>query len=362
MTEVEVRNFQSIEHAHIVIEGYTALVGRSNIGKSALVRAIKAALTGATGTAFVRHGPNCARRLKDAKKCQCKASVRIKREGFDLLWEKGDNDNRYTFNGQVFDSVERGTPSFLAEGYAPIKIGDDKEVLQVADQFDPIFLLNRTGGVIADVLSDVAHLDQINAAMRLVEKDRRDAVSTRKVREQDIVDLTQRLIGFDGLDDALAQVRKVEDRLGEIGTADQHLQKIERFIEIGRARAAELKRLSGVEDVVVPDSSTLSLGNLLQLTNWYERLVGFKAWFERVKGAENVTAPSIEPIRNAYTLFVTLGALTTKAEQLEREIAQAETLLKQSVEKAEAIQGEWNALGVCPTCTQPCGGTHLEAV
>src|SRR5277367_3768831 len=155
-TEVEVTNFQSIEHAKFVIEGYTALVGRSNIGKSAIVRAVKAALTGASGTSFVRHGPNCARRLKDAKKCQCKATVRIKREGFDLLWEKGDSDNRYTFNGQVNDSVGQGTPTFLQAGFAPIKIGDDKELLQVADQFDPIFLLNKTGGAVADVLSDVA--------------------------------------------------------------------------------------------------------------------------------------------------------------------------------------------------------------
>ena len=66
MTEVEVRNFQSVEHAVFRIEGFTALVGRSNIGKSALVRAVKAALTGATGTDFVRHGGLCARRLKDA--------------------------------------------------------------------------------------------------------------------------------------------------------------------------------------------------------------------------------------------------------------------------------------------------------
>jgi len=362
MTEVEVRNFQSIEHARITIQGYTALVGRSNIGKSALVRAIKAALTGATGTSFVRHGPSCARRLKDAKKCQCKASVRIKREGFDLLWEKGDNDNRYTFNGQVFDSVERGTPSFLTEGYAPIKIGDDKEVLQVADQFDPIFLLNRTGGVIADVLSDVAHLDQINAAMRLVEKDRRDAVSTRKVREQDVIDLTQRLIGFDGLDDALAQVKNVEDKLSELGTADQRLRQIERFIESGKTRAAEIKRLSGIEAIVVPDASSLSIGNLIQLTNWYNRLVGFKAWFERVKNAENATVPNIEPLRNANTLFTTLGALVTKADQLQREITQAEKLLDQAAQNAQQVQAEWDALGVCPTCAQPCGGTHLEAV
>ena len=33
MIEVEVRNFQSIEHISLKVEGFTALVGRSNIGK-----------------------------------------------------------------------------------------------------------------------------------------------------------------------------------------------------------------------------------------------------------------------------------------------------------------------------------------
>ena len=46
MLDVEIRNFQSIDHVHLRVEGFTALVGRSNIGKSAVVRAVKAALTG----------------------------------------------------------------------------------------------------------------------------------------------------------------------------------------------------------------------------------------------------------------------------------------------------------------------------
>jgi hypothetical protein len=366
MTEVEVRNFQSIEHARITIEGYTALVGRSNIGKSAIVRAIKSALTGATGTAFVRHGPHCARRLKDAKKCQCKASVRIKREGFDLLWEKGDNDNRYTFNGQVYDSVGQGTPSFLTEGYEPIQIGPDKELLQVADQFDPIFLLNRTGGVIADVLSDVANLDQVNAAMRLVEKDRREASSTRKVREQDVVDLTQRLVAFDGLDDAVAGVKAIEDKLADLGAADERLRQIERFLELAVARATAIKNLAGVEAVVIPSAtaSQTAVEGLLRLTRWYERLVALKTWWERAKGVEGLAPPDSDPLKTALTGLMTMNAFANRFDALSREVDHNEAAYKQIVETAGALQAEWDALGICPTCEQPCSGhaSMLEAV
>jgi hypothetical protein len=364
-TEVEVRNFQSIEHAHFTVEGYTALVGRSNIGKSAIVRAVKSALTGASGTDFVRHGPNCARRLKSAKKCQCKSTVRIKREGFDLLWEKGDNDNRYTFNGQVCDSVGSGTPDFLLKaGYGPIKIGDEKELLQVADQFEAIFLLNRTGGVIADVLSDVAHLDRVNSAMRFVEKDRREAVSTRKVREQDVADLATRLQEFDALDDALARVKAVEDQLVEVGRKETRLKQIERFLEAGSARGAEIKRLLGVENVAIPDAvaSLSSVDGLLRLTRWHERLVTLKEWWERVKPVESLVAPDAQPLKTDLAKFLVRAQFASKLEAMATSVQTLEDRATALDEEARKIRAEWDALGLCPTCEQPCRVQHLEPI
>mgnify|MGYP001228451488 CR=1 FL=1 len=113
MIEVEVRDFQSIEHATIKIDGFTALVGRSNIGKSAFVRAVQACVTGAPVGAYVRHNALCPRKTRKAKECRCQCSVHIRAEQFDLLWEKGDFINRYTFNGTVYDKANQGTPDFL---------------------------------------------------------------------------------------------------------------------------------------------------------------------------------------------------------------------------------------------------------
>jgi energy-coupling factor transporter ATP-binding protein EcfA2 len=406
VTEVEVRNFQSVEHATFRVEGFTAIAGRSNIGKSALVRALKAALTGSTGTDFVRHGPTCARRLKGAKACKCYCSVSIKRENFDLLWEKGDGVNRYTFNGQVYDSVGSGTPSFLMDGYAPIKIGDSKELLQVSDQFDPIFLLNQTGGVIADVLSDVAHLDSVNIAMRMVEKDRREFTSTRKVRERDVVLLTQDLVRYDGLDVAVGQIRGVEDKLGKVEQLDKRLRQIELFLEAGAARATEIKHLSGIEKVPEPDVKPVQEGakGFLSIQGWHDSLVTFKVWFERMKGLDAFAAPSVTPLKerlmgfngvvelagryDILTMDVTkleavqgvvtetlspsalkerlvglskVAGLASSYEALTSELSGLEATHQRVQEDVEVIQAEWAALGVCPTCEQPCGG-HVASV
>jgi hypothetical protein len=174
MLLLEVSNFQSIEHAEVCVDGFTALVGRSNIGKSSVVRAAKSALNGVQGTAFVRHGPGCLRRTKGAKNCKCFSTVKITGDGIDILWEKGDAVSRYVVNGEIFEAIPKGFPDFLKPGFTPVQVGDRSVSLQVADQFDPIFLLGETGTTVADVLGDVARLDSINTATRLAEKDRRE--------------------------------------------------------------------------------------------------------------------------------------------------------------------------------------------
>jgi exonuclease SbcC len=215
MIELEITGFQSIERISLTVDRFTALVGRSNIGKSAIVRAVKAALTGAAGTDFVRHDPKtCSRVLKGNKKCKCKATVRMGFPEFSFLWEKGDSDNRYTVwrNGteEVYDKLDRGTPEFLSPAFSPIKVGDSPHLINVGDQFEPIFLLGDPGSAVADVLSDVAKLDNLNAALRLVAKDKTACSSTLKVREVDSQAEMARLAGFAGLDANLIAISDLQ--------------------------------------------------------------------------------------------------------------------------------------------------------
>ena len=242
MISVEIHNFQSIESATLQVNGFVALVGRSNIGKSAVIRAVHAAITNASGTSFVRHGAECARRLRGVKTCKCFSRVRLVGDDFDLTWEKGDAVGRYELNGKTYDAIARGFPDFLAPDWTPVKVGTETMSIQVAPQWQPLFLLNESGGVVADVLSDVAQLDRINAAVRLVESDRREVMSTLKVREKDRLGLQMQVNGFQGLDVALEDAAKV----------DPAIQKAE-------LQAARLKALSGyrLRAVTLRDEMTL---------------------------------------------------------------------------------------------------------
>ena len=395
-TKIDLRNFQSIEHAVINVDGFTALVGRSNIGKSAIIRAVEAALGGNAGSNFVRHGDSCARRIKNVKTCKCVASVHIVTKDFDLLWEKGDGVNRYVYNGVVYDSVARGFPEFLRADFNPVKIGDKYTQLQVATQWEPIFLLNASGGVVADVLSDVAHLQRINVALALSEKDRREAVAGHKARLKDVGTKELELQRYVGLDVAMAQARAVEARIGGIAEKERKLQEVDMYLECLRGLATRLRALISVTEVTVPTQEPLTAcSSLLQsLVLWTRNFELRSVAVDALASIEIVTVPEGQPVKLAkgkYTqaeawqtkvqcletnltswtgigtlivpplpdLKLRFDNLITMAQYLKRKLTleeQVERLIRDCALAQEEEHKSFEslrALGACPTCTRP---------
>lgn len=392
---VEIKGFQSIAHSVVEVDSFSALVGPSNIGKSAVVRAIKAALTGAPADAFVRHDGECARVVKGAKACKCFCSVRLTAPGFDLLWEKGDAKNRYVYNSVEYTAVSRGTPEFLSKDFAPAKIGDEKELLQISDQFRPIFILDKSGTVVADVLSDVIKLDQINVAIRLAEKDRKEAASTRKVREKDIADLKLTMSVYAGLDEVLGQVRVLGDSDNTILEAQRVIEQLDQFIEtaygaarnikeLGRAqlievplcselvtnfgslvtllrfdksvseRAPIVDQLRGVEDVPLPsvEGFVESGATLGLLDGWSSKLLALRLFYADAKKVETLEVPQVGDLRSDQEVLSKLMHWSSKLSSLSKLVEQLENDAKEAIQKESQALEEFEVLGVCPTCSQ----------
>lgn len=363
MLEVEIENFQSIEKADFKVEGFTAFVGRSNIGKSAAVRAIQCVLTGASGTNFVRHGASCERRLKGNKKCKCQTRVKLKTPEMSIVWEKGDAVNRYTVTkgGEpvVYDNPGVGTPDFLKPDFEAVRVGDSDEVLQVSEQFSPIFLLNQSGPAVADVLSDVAKLDDINRAMRLVSKDRKEAVSTRNVREKDAKKLREELTAFEGLDGVASKQASLEQRQevlenlqirlkrltalavsfdglvlvvssltpvvkvrdpdsGPVSTASERLGAASRFLAGIQSKAPIVKGLMGVEKLVIPDGSTVVevSEKALRVDAWLSQAVEAKSRQAALSGVVKCSVPDVSLVSEAVRRAVLAARLSERLSAL----------------------------------------------
>lgn len=300
MLRVEVQNFQSVLNAALDIEGYVALVGKSNIGKSAIVRALQCALTGAVGTDFVRHGQACDRRLRQTKKCKCFCKVTIETSAMKVVWEKGDAVNRYTVTRdgvpEAYEGLERGTPSFFDGAFSLVTVGDEKELIQVPDQFDPIFLLNQTGSVVANVMSDVARLDEVNAALTAVNKDRKDASSKRKVREEDVVRLQAELAVYAGLDEVAAEA--LAESQANLEAVQGLLVRLERYLELARGFKEVLLALKAALTPKLPVIEPLDAAakQLDVVADYVDTLQALTPSIEALVSAVSGKLPDLEPL------------------------------------------------------------------
>jgi energy-coupling factor transporter ATP-binding protein EcfA2 len=164
MTEISIKNFQNVADAKFSIDGFTVIVGKNNIGKSAIVRSINAALTNQTGDDFIRHGEKST-------------EVSIVRKDIDIRWKKGDSAS-YVINKDEkhpYTKLNRAVPKpILDAGFRNIEVDDDLKINPLyASQFEPVFLLNKPGPQVTEILSEVYDINVISRADDLCQKENR---------------------------------------------------------------------------------------------------------------------------------------------------------------------------------------------
>jgi hypothetical protein len=324
-----------------------------------------------------------------------------------VLWEKGDAVNQYkVWRGEasepeVFSAVNRGAPEFLSPMFEPVKIGDKRELVQVAEQFEPIFLLKHSGNTVADVLSDVANLDEINKAMSLATKDRKNAVSTRKIREKDMARLDQDLVKYKGLDGVVQRGIEVEARYGAIEVAQNKLLELDRyrsvlgkvllsvqalsdatkppvpdaskvreaasraadsdrFLQKLRSMAPEVRRLKNIGQVRDVESKPLreAYTRLAQLDGWVQRLRSFKKNSSEIEMVRQKIVPDKKFVEEALVRLKKVDSLLRRHTSVQEEISRLGAELKTTLEREQAIVQEFRDMGVCPACSQPVTADH----
>ena len=232
MTKIQIKDFQSIKKAEFAVDGFTVIVGKNNIGKSAIIRAVDAALTNQAGNEFIRRGEK-------------RTEVLLKREGLDVLWKKGSTAT-YKVNGESFSKLNRSVPPPLLEaGFKKIEIGDQKLSPIVATQFEPLFLLDRTGSAVTEVLSSMYKLDIISRADDLCQKEARSIKSLLKTREADKKTAESELEKYKDFESIKKDVSKIK-------TLDDNRKKLEAEIEYINSALEKLETSTRMIKVLKP--------------------------------------------------------------------------------------------------------------
>ena len=166
ISEIRIRNFQAHAKRRVRFGKVTTIVGPSDAGKSAIIRAIIWALTNKpNGDQMVRHG------AKDAVVDLCW-------DGHIIRRSRGKAGNLYALDGEEYIAFKTGVPEQITE-----LTGITAESPQIQQQYDQPYWLNETAGEVARRFNALIGLDVIDSSMRTLSLSIR-----RKETEQDILD------------------------------------------------------------------------------------------------------------------------------------------------------------------------------
>ena len=250
ITNIKVRNYQSIGATDLVIDGFTVIVGRGNLGKSGLLRAICAALFNETGTGNIRDG---------TKEC----SVELGFGDDTLLWTKpASGSARYslTIDGksQEYTKLGANVPDDVREYLGVRDIEIDKTFSmrpQVHGQFDSPLLLAESSGKAARALSKLTKLEIVMQAQVAAARDLRRAKSEISTRTNEITELEEREKEFPDMDRLDTRITRAR---GFIDTADQ------RLTVLGQAEDAYHLMIDAYARLVVEPPAVADLSKLIK--------------------------------------------------------------------------------------------------
>lgn len=198
--KIHVQDFQSIGHASLDAQGLTVIVGPSDRGKSALIRAIEAAMFNRPGDQFVRVGQPWSYVLLDFFDRQDPDVVVPTPDGTHRIeWKKGKGVNKFTVDGDDYSRVGTKAPKPLQDlGFKDVLIGarltDEGKFEggkwirpQVARQLPPeIFLLDESGPFLNEVLVGLSRVGVLQRAGRFCAADLRQTKTQLTLRRTDL--------------------------------------------------------------------------------------------------------------------------------------------------------------------------------
>jgi len=249
----EIFNYKTIKHETITIDGYTLLVGKNFIGKSAAIHAIVAALQNAEGDGFIRHGE---------KYCE----VRLNFEKSSIIWHKEKGNNFYVIEheGQLYDlkKIGRGDiPQPLKDmGFSPIVVSNEKVHLWYAPQFEPLFLINRTRqNFSTDIIASVTKMDAIYKASDLAKKELSKQNSALKTRRTDLLDAQEKIKLYAPLEEYDALSEKTQEDLQAVVILKTQISDISRISKDYEEGVVQERLLSPVDGLEPLDTQKVSI-------------------------------------------------------------------------------------------------------
>jgi len=257
--KISIENFQSIEKVDLEIQGLCVLVGKTNIGKSAIIRAISSALMNDPVVGMIRSGATSVK-------------VDISSDDYQIQWERGEKGvNRTRVDGKLYDKTGSNQLDVVSDlGFGSVEIGGQDVYPWYASQFSPIFLLDRPGGQVTEFISEISRLNVLQDAISISvkqktrENSKANDCKDRAAEEEKIVGKYSCIDGLQGLiADMALQKSSIESTETKIQDMESHFTKLSAISDSVR-RLKAFQNLNIPDDVLVDDVESVNSAEVHQ--------------------------------------------------------------------------------------------------
>lgn len=161
---VQIKNYQRIKNAKLeFVPGLNVIVGQSNNGKSAILRAIQTALFNISRESHVTLG-------------ETKSAVGIRYNDHEIIWRR-DNEAAspmsYRVDGKILTKLGRGQPPIISDlmGIREVELDEMKIKLNFQKQMEYPFLLDKTPSQLFKFIVQSAEEDNVMDVIQTMKTD-----------------------------------------------------------------------------------------------------------------------------------------------------------------------------------------------
>lgn len=341
LKRLRINNFQSHKASDIKFHGgVNAIVGPSDCGKSAILRALRWVLfNDQPGDAYRRHGSD-----------KTEASIVI--DDMDYTRVRSNKDNKYLVDDErEFDKVKTEVPEELARVF-------NMDDINVQKQMDAPFLLSENPPEVARVLNRAAGIDDIDACMSRINGMGLENSKELNMRSKDLGDLDEELAKYRRLPDIDARLSTTEKLEKALRKAQTQADDIGSILDGLEAIEGKIRRLEPLSEVSLDGIEALSehlentRGRIDDITDNMETLEQLNA-----KIVDLDTEALEYDIKEALETSAGLANVEKTMDSLEERISDIEEADDSHKDKKKQLAGlekEFDELmpDTCPLCEQ----------
>ncbi len=189
---VHIRNFQSHKSTKLIFDkGVNVIIGETDSGKSAIIRALKWGITNTPkGVAF------CSNWGGDTL-------VRIKEKSHIITRKKTKSSNIYKLDDTVFKAFGNDIPAEIDD---VLNMND----INIQNQLDSPYLLSKSPGAVAQHFNKIANLEKIDTGIDNIQSEIRTIQQDIRMQDSIITDETENLKGYTYLDKFEIDIENIE--------------------------------------------------------------------------------------------------------------------------------------------------------